>query len=451
MSSTHEGVSCDICMKSNFTGKRYKCLICYDFDLCSQCHDQSVSVLNTTTNPTAKNPTTAPASNPTATHKAYYTNNPTIPPPPPPQNNNNNNNNHSNTHPMQCILTKSDYELFYGSSLIDIAEQSAFTCPYCGSLGFSEATLCEHISSQHVNASSANGAAALQDVVCPICAVLPSSSGGDPNHLTEDLLQHINLEHSNRSGEDTLSNATSEANSLIASSFGASMPSTASAVAAAAALRFSRRLNYSQNTLRTTTSSSRNLINSNSSSSSAAANRYAFQFGSGNPGGGTTSSGLGLSSTNSLSSYIRSSSGGASLIDTNSMDPIAELLSQLTGVRRAASSSQSTNLQLQQLQAQLNRERENLQQQQQGQSSSSSRHHNTIGHHLFGGSNSTKINTFTSKNLSGQNQAGQQSNQANQTATNLTNTLTNQILELPANLFLQPLITNRDSRYLLNK
>jgi hypothetical protein len=70
---------------------------------------------------------------------------------------------------------------------------------------------------------------------------------------------------------------------------------------------------------------------------------------------------------------------------------------------------------------------------------------------LFGGSNSTKINTFTSKNLSGQNQAGQQSNQANQTATNLTNTLTNQILELPANLFLQPLITNRDSRYLLNK
>ena len=33
------GVSCDACGKSNFPGKRYKCLICYDFDLCSDCYD----------------------------------------------------------------------------------------------------------------------------------------------------------------------------------------------------------------------------------------------------------------------------------------------------------------------------------------------------------------------------------------------------------------------------
>ncbi len=39
--SAHEGVSCDACGKSNFRSKRYKCLICYDYDLCSTCYEQS--------------------------------------------------------------------------------------------------------------------------------------------------------------------------------------------------------------------------------------------------------------------------------------------------------------------------------------------------------------------------------------------------------------------------
>lgn len=39
--SAHEGVSCDACGKSNFRFKRYKCLICYDYDLCSNCYEQS--------------------------------------------------------------------------------------------------------------------------------------------------------------------------------------------------------------------------------------------------------------------------------------------------------------------------------------------------------------------------------------------------------------------------
>lgn len=35
--SFHMNISCDHCHKMNFTGKRFKCLICSDFDLCQEC------------------------------------------------------------------------------------------------------------------------------------------------------------------------------------------------------------------------------------------------------------------------------------------------------------------------------------------------------------------------------------------------------------------------------
>lgn len=55
-------MSCDACLKGNFRGRRFKCLICYDYDLCASCYESGA----TTTR-------------------------------------------HTTEHPMQCILTRVDY------------------------------------------------------------------------------------------------------------------------------------------------------------------------------------------------------------------------------------------------------------------------------------------------------------------------------------------------------
>lgn len=135
--SRHEGVSCDSCSKGNFRGKRFKCLICYDYDLCATCYENGA----TTTRHTAD-------------------------------------------HPMQCILTRTDFELYYGGEAFTADQPQSFTCPYCGKMGFTESALQEHVASEHSDSSI--------EVVCPVCAALP---GGDPNHVTDDFAAHLTLEH----------------------------------------------------------------------------------------------------------------------------------------------------------------------------------------------------------------------------------------------------------------
>lgn len=66
------GVSCDSCSTGNFRGKRFKCLICYDYDLCATCYENGA----TTTRHTAD-------------------------------------------HPMQCILTRTDFGKSIFSNMTD--------------------------------------------------------------------------------------------------------------------------------------------------------------------------------------------------------------------------------------------------------------------------------------------------------------------------------------------
>ncbi|TNM92301.1 E3 ubiquitin-protein ligase KCMF1 [Takifugu flavidus] len=244
--SRHEGVSCDACLKGNFRGRRFKCLICYDYDLCASCYESGA----TTTR-------------------------------------------HTTEHPMQCILTRVDYDLYYGGDTFSVEQPQSFTCPYCGKMGFTETSLQDHVTSEHAETST--------EVICPICAALP---GGDPNHVTDDFTAHLTLEH--RAPRDL-----DESSSV----------------------RHVRRMFHPGRGL-----------------GGPRARRTNMHF--------TSSSTGGLSSSSSQSSTYTPSNREA-------MDPIAELLSQLSGVRRAAggqiNSSGPSALQLQQLQMQLQLERQQAQ------------------------------------------------------------------------------------------
>uniref|UniRef100_A0A8C4QPC4 E3 ubiquitin-protein ligase KCMF1 n=1 Tax=Eptatretus burgeri TaxID=7764 RepID=A0A8C4QPC4_EPTBU len=216
--SRHEGVSCDACMKGNFRGRRYKCLICFDYDLCASCYESGATTSR-----------------------------------------------HSADHPMQCILTRIDFDLYYGGEALTAEQPQSFTCPYCGKMGLTETTLQEHVTAEHAEATT--------EVVCPVCAALP---GGDPNHVTDDLTSHLTVEHRTPRDMDDSSG-----------------------------IRHMRRVLHPGRGIGVTR-----------------VRRSNMHFTSNSSGGGLTGS------SPAQGSYSPSA--------REAMDPIAELLSQLSGVRRVA-------------------------------------------------------------------------------------------------------------------
>ncbi|XP_050680406.1 E3 ubiquitin-protein ligase Kcmf1 isoform X5 [Leptidea sinapis] len=230
----HEGVSCDSCLKNNFRGRRYKCLICIDYDLCAACYEVGATT-----------------------------------------------NQHTADHAMQCILSRSDFDLYYGGESLALEQPQAYTCPFCNRMGFTDATLIEHVTAEHADTSLA--------VVCPVCASLP---GGEPNFVTDDFPGHLTLEH--RNGPRDLISFLDEPSGIRHGGV--------------------RRV--------PTRGTSRPYRRTN------------MQF--------STSGGISSLSPSSRDAVV---------------DPIAELLSQLSGVRRGAGQS-NTPSQLQQLQMQLQLERQ---------------------------------------------------------------------------------------------
>lgn len=135
--SNHEGVTCDNCMTTAFTGQRFKCLICFDYDLCHECYVAG----------------------------AFSTN-------------------HLPSHSMQCILTRHQLEILLAGESNGHIIQS-FQCPFCQDLGFNTHLLETHVRNKHKDKVSV-------EVMCPICAV---SSSSEANRVVRDLPQHILATH----------------------------------------------------------------------------------------------------------------------------------------------------------------------------------------------------------------------------------------------------------------
>lgn len=95
---------------------------------------------------------------------------------------------------MQCILTRTDFDVFYGGESYGTDLPQSFTCPYCKKMGFSDATLIDHVSAEHIDTGL--------EVVCPVCASVP---GGDPNLITDDFAGHLSLEHRTQARGDLIS------------------------------------------------------------------------------------------------------------------------------------------------------------------------------------------------------------------------------------------------------
>ncbi|CAF4229776.1 unnamed protein product [Rotaria magnacalcarata] len=142
------GVSCDVCMRKGFPGRRYKCLLCDNYDLCGSCYDAEAASKS-----------------------------------------------HKNAHPMQCLLTDTAFELFYAGESIPRRTVVSLTCPHCGLSGFISRTLLLHCAEKHPSTE----AKSTQTVMCPICVTSTVHSSRSRFPLLTD---HLVTVHENGTGGD---------------------------------------------------------------------------------------------------------------------------------------------------------------------------------------------------------------------------------------------------------
>ena len=103
---------------------------------------------------------------------------------------------------VQGILTRQDFDFYYHGERCTPDQPQSLTCPLCGELGFSHAysnesspsnrstsnsfDLFQHLQNKHANDHQSH------EVLCPICAAM---GNGEPNLGTADLISHVANDH----------------------------------------------------------------------------------------------------------------------------------------------------------------------------------------------------------------------------------------------------------------
>lgn len=142
VSNIHSGIVCDKCATDPIEGFRYACLVCEDYDLCTECYQKKST---------------------SEDHRAF--------------------------HPMLPILAPDD--LAKALKNLTPSQVKIFSCPYCGDGDFAIGKLAAHCLEYH----SYKGG----KVRCPICVTF--SVPDKKCWIAEDtLLLHLLMNHQNKDG-----------------------------------------------------------------------------------------------------------------------------------------------------------------------------------------------------------------------------------------------------------
>lgn len=187
---SHVGVTCDGCGNHNWVGTRFKCMVCYDFDLCGECksegfetdehestHDMSIVAPRQSSNSRAglyEDDFTRFMEIERAMNSTNINNN-----------NNQNNNRDSGDIVYCCPFCTPDGVSgdILGVINSDLADSDIQALKALG-LAFDERGLIVHIITEHDSTRTS--------MTCPICASKPN---GDPNYQSPDFVQHVVLRH----------------------------------------------------------------------------------------------------------------------------------------------------------------------------------------------------------------------------------------------------------------